>query len=185
MNLGPTLITPRLILRPPTQEDFDGFASMAQEEDTMRFIGGAAPRDAAWRGMATMAGAWALLGYAMLSVIEKETGEWIGRLGPWRPGGKEGGWPGDEVGWGLKRAAIGKGYAFEGATAAIDWAFDELGWNHVIHSIDKANAPSIALAQRLGSKREREHVQLPAPFQTVKVDIYGQSRAEWRARPRW
>ncbi|MEQ1856760.1 MAG: GNAT family N-acetyltransferase, partial [Longimicrobiales bacterium] len=116
MSLGPTLVTPRLILRPPTQEDFDGFASMAKEEDTMRFIGGVAPRDMAWRGLATMTGAWALLGFSMFSVLERETGEWIGRLGPWRPGGKQGGWPGDEVGWGLKRAAMGKGYAAEGAT---------------------------------------------------------------------
>ena len=46
MSIGPTLITARLILRPPQHEDFDGFASMAQEEDTMRFIGGLAPRDA-------------------------------------------------------------------------------------------------------------------------------------------
>lgn len=184
MNLGPTLVTPRLILRPPTQEDFDGFASMAQEEDTMRFIGGALRRDAAWRGMATMAGAWSLLGYSMFSVIEKETGEWIGRLGPWRPGGKEGGWPGDEVGWALKRAAMGKGYAAEGAAAALDWAFDHLGWDHVIHCIEKANAPSIALALRLGSKRERENVALPAPYDAVNVDIYGQSRAQWRGRPR-
>ncbi|MEQ1856888.1 MAG: GNAT family N-acetyltransferase, partial [Longimicrobiales bacterium] len=90
--------------------------------------------------------------------------------------------PGDEVGWGLKRAAMGKGYAAEGATAAIDWAFDHLGWDHVIHCIDKLNAPSIALALRLGSKLEREDVMLPAPYDTVKVDIYGQSRAQWRAR---
>ncbi len=182
MNLGPTLLTPRLILRPPTQEDFDAFASMALEEDTMRFIGGTAARDAAWRTMATMAGSWALLGFSMFSVLERETGEWIGRLGPWRPGGTEGNWPGNEVGWGLKRSAMGRGYAAEGATAAIDWAFDHLGWDHVIHSIQEENAPSIALALRLGSTLEREDVSLPAPYEAVKVDIYGQSRTRWRAR---
>ncbi len=180
--IGPTLTTARLILRPPAQEDFDGFAQMASEEETMRFIGGVVPRDAAWRGMATLAGSWALLGYGMFSVLRRDTGEWIGRLGPWRPGGKEGGWPGDEVGWGLKASAMGQGFAAEGAIAAIDWAFDHLGWDHVIHSIDKKNAPSIALAERLGAKLEREDLALPAPFDMHMVDIYGQSKAAWRAR---
>ncbi len=182
--IGPTLTTARLTLRPPQHEDFDGYASMATEEDTMRFIGGVAPRDAVWRGMATLAGAWALLGYSMFSVLRRDTGEWIGRLGPWRPGGEEGGWPGPEVGWGLKRAAMGQGYAGEGATAAIDWTFDQLGWDRVIHCIDKANAPSIALALRLGSTLQRENVALPPPFDMHKVDIYGQTREQWRARAR-
>jgi RimJ/RimL family protein N-acetyltransferase len=179
---GPTLTTARLILRPPAHEDFDGFAEMSAEEETMRFIGGVGPRDAAWRGMAMLAGSWAMLGYGMFSVVKRDTGEWIGRLGPWRPGGRQGGWPGDEVGWGLKRSAMGQGYALEGATAAIDWAFDALDWEHVIHCIDKANAPSIALALRLGSQREREDVPLPAPYDANKVDIYGQSKAQWKAR---
>ncbi len=38
--------------------------------------------------------------------------------------------------------------------------------------------PSIRLAERLGSRRLRRDVEL-APFDTV-VDVYGQSREEWR-----
>jgi RimJ/RimL family protein N-acetyltransferase len=184
MTLGPTLTTARLILRPPRHEDFDGFAEMGAEEETMRFIGGLQARDAAWRTMATLAGAWTLLGYSMFSVLKRDSGEWIGRLGPWRPGGKEGDWPGDEVGWGLKKSAMGQGYALEGATAAIDWAFDTLGWDRVIHCIDKQNAGSIALAKRLGSALEREGHRLAPPFQDHLVDIYGQSRAQWKERAR-
>lgn len=182
MSLGPTLETARLIMRPPQQSDFDALAAMAQEEETMRFIGGMAPRDAAWRSLSNLAGSWALLGYGMFSVIEKESGRWIGRLGPWRPGGETGGWPGPEVGWGLIAAAQGKGYAYEGSAAALDWVFDTLDWDRVIHCIDKRNAPSIKLAMRLGSKLQREDVALPPPFESHKVDLYGQSRAEWRAR---
>jgi RimJ/RimL family protein N-acetyltransferase len=181
-DIGPTLTTARLILRPPQQGDFEGFVEFASDEDTMRFLGGVRPRDDVWRAMASLAGSWALLGYGMFSVLKRDTGEWIGRLGPWRPGGKEGGWPGDEVGWGVKRSAAGQGYAQEGAIAAIDWAFDHLGWNHVIHCIDKQNAPSIKLAQRLGSQLEREDIALPPPFEIHKVDVYGQSKAAWRSR---
>jgi RimJ/RimL family protein N-acetyltransferase len=182
--IGPTLETARLILRPPAQEDFDGFVAMGGEEETMRFLGGVRPADAIWRQVATLAGSWALLGFSMFSVIEKASGQWIGRLGPWQPGGEQGNWPGTEVGWGLRASAMGKGYAQEGATAAIDWAFDALGWDSVIHCIDKENAPSIALALRLGSQVQRRDVQLPAPFDDHMVDVYGQSRADWKARPR-
>ncbi|MBI3439750.1 MAG: GNAT family N-acetyltransferase [Proteobacteria bacterium] len=182
--LGPTIETARLLLRPPSQDDFDGFIAMGSEADTMRFIGGVKPPDAVWRQMATLAGSWALLGFSMFSVIEKASGEWIGRLGPWQPGGERGNWPGTEVGWGLRKSAMGKGYAQEGAIAAIDWAFDTLGWDNVIHSIDKENAPSIALALRLGSRLQREDVAMPAPFEGQFVDIYGQSRAEWKAHKR-
>lgn len=182
MQLGPTLTTARLILRPPIQADFDAWAEMYAEPETMKFIGGVQPRDAAWRYLATMAGAWALQGYAMFSVLERESGRWVGRLGPWRPGADQGGWPGTEVGWALNAAAQGKGYAAEGATAAIDWAFDHLGWDEVIHCIDPANAPSIRLAERLGSRWLRKD-KLPAPFD-IELDVYGQSRAEWQSRTR-
>ena len=118
----------------------------------------------------------------MFSVIEKETGRWIGRIGPWQPGGAQGGWPGTEVGWALCAAAQGKGYAHEGAVAAIDWAFEHLGWEEVIHCIAPANTPSIKLAERVGSRWMR-HDKLPPPF-NVELDIYGQTKAEWRARKR-
>lgn len=179
---GPTLETARLILRPPIHSDFDGFAAMSQEAETMRFIGGVAARDAAWRTMSMITGSWALLGFSMFSVIEKATHEWIGRIGPWRPGGREGSWPGDEVGWAIRAASQGRGFAAEGAAAAIDWAFDVLGWDHVIHCIDPDNTRSIALAERLGSRLERAAVPLAAPYEGVSIDIYGQDRTEWRKR---
>lgn len=51
-------------------------------EAAARFIGGVMPRSVCWRQLITMIGAWHAHGFAMLSVIEKETGRWIGRLGP-------------------------------------------------------------------------------------------------------
>lgn len=176
-ELGPTLETARLVLRPPAGADFDAWAEFLGDPEAARHIGGAQPRAAAWRSMATMTGAWALQGFSMFSVLEKATGAWIGRLGPWAPEG----WPGTEVGWGLARSAWGKGYALEGSTAAIDWAFDHLGWTEVIHTIAPENTASAALAQRLGSIN-RGPGRLPAPFEALPVDIWGQSREDWRAR---
>ena len=86
------------------------------------------------------------------------------------------------MGWGIARRVFGRGYAGEAARACLDFAFDRLGWTDVIHSIDPANAPSVALAERLGSRR-RADARLPDPFNKT-IGIWGQTRDEWRAQPR-
>ncbi len=79
--------TPRLLLRVPTLTDLDAWAAMMEDPDAARFIGGAMPRAMSWRGLMTMIGAWHAHGFGMFSVYEKETGRWVGRLGPWQPEG--------------------------------------------------------------------------------------------------
>ncbi len=176
MRIGPRLETERLLMRVPEACDFDAFAELNADPVAMHFIGGHMPRAAAWRKFLVMPGAWVVQGFGMFSVLDKVTGEWLGQLGPWQPEG----WPGTEVGWGFKRGAWGKGYAHEAAVAAIDWAFDTLGWDEVIHSIDPDNAASIVLAQRLGS-RNRGPGTLPEPFAAARIDIWAQSRSQWHA----
>ena len=176
---GPNLETERLILRPTAMEDFPRWAELMADPETARFIGGVQAPAATWRAMMSMAGAWSLTGVAMFSVIEHETGLWLGRIGPWQPLG----WPGTEVGWSLHPDAHGKGYAMEAAIASIDYALDVLGWTEVIHCIDPDNVPSQKLAERLGSTN-RGPGTLPAPFEAARVDIWGQSRDQWRARRR-
>jgi RimJ/RimL family protein N-acetyltransferase len=177
--MGPTLETARLMLRPPREEDLGGWAELMADEESARYIGGPMTRSAAWRAMATMAGSWLLKGFGMFSVLEKETGRWIGRVGPWQPEQ----WPGAEVGWGLLRSAWGQGYARESAEAAIDWAFDALGWDEVIHIIAPQNAPSQALARRLGAVNAGP-TRMPPPYEAIAVDLWRQSREEWAQRGR-
>ena len=175
--IGPTLETARLILRPPSSQDIDAYAAFMADEQSARHLGGVQERAMAWRSLATLTGAWTLNGFSMFSFIEKETGRWVGRGGPWLPEG----WPGPEIGWGIVRSALRKGYAKEAATAAIDWAFTELGWTRIIHCIEPANSASIATARSLGSSLLEQGVRAPAPF-TSTWDVYGQTRAQWYAR---
>jgi len=176
---GPVLDTPRLSMRPPRGDDFDAWAEFAADVAATRYLGGPVTRTVAWRSFLTMAGAWAVQGFAMFSVIERSSGRWIGRVGPWYPEG----WPGTEVGWGIVSDCWNCGYATEAAIAAIDWVFDVLDWREVIHVIDVDNAASQAVARKLGS-RNRGRGRLPAPHESAIVDIWGQSREEWRARSR-
>ncbi len=177
MAIGPVIETQRLILRPPLAEDFDGFCELMADETSAKFIGGVQPTEVVWRTLCVMAGAWTINGFSMFSVIEKETGRWVGRLGPWQPAG----WPGTEVGWGLLTSAQGRGYALEGASAAMDYAVDILGWTEIIHCIDEKNTPSIKIAERLGSAYLRQ-VSAPPPHDGKQWDVYGQTADAWCAR---
>ena len=175
---GPVLETARLVLRPPRLDDLDGWAAFQADEESTLWLGGPKSRSESWRGLMQVAGSWSLLGFGMFSVLERDTGRWVGRVGPLHPED----WPGDEVGWGIAREAWGRGYATEAAAAAMEWAFDTLGWTEIIHCIDDGNTASERVAEHLGSRRLRRGT-LPPPV-AVELTIWGQTRDEWRARPR-
>ena len=174
---GPTIHTDRLILRPVAAGDFEALAAMSADPRVMSFLGGEQPRSVAWRSFLSMAGAWTLQGFGMFSVIERDTGVWLGRIGPHRPEG----WPGTEVGWALIHDAWGKGYALEAAAAAMTYSVESLGWTDIIHCIADENLASQRVARRLGSGR-RGLARLPAPIDE-DIGLWGQTAAQWRARP--
>lgn len=172
----PYIETARLILRPTRMEDFEGWAAQVADAENVRFIGGRQSRPVAWRTFLTMAGAWRVQGFGMFSVLEKATGAWVGRVGPWRPEG----WPGNEVGWAINRDRWGLGYATEAAVASMDWAFEQLGWLDVIHCIAPENVASQKVAEKLGSQNYGR-VMLPDPYQGAIAELWRQSRAQWYA----
>ncbi len=170
----PVLETERLILRVPQAGDFDRYAEFFAH-DSSAIIGGPHVRADAWRRFLQMPGAWMLQGFAMFSVIEKSSGLWVGQAGPWYPDG----WPGTEVGYAFHQDARGKGYCTEACVASMDWAFDVLGWDEVIHSIRPDNVPSQKIAQRLGAANRGPGVFTP-PHDAHGIEIWGQTRDEWR-----
>src|SRR6266581_3949526 len=97
MNLDwPALETERLILRPWKPDDFEPYARFSADEESMRYLGrDGRPTDAAetWRTICLFIGHWYLRGYTLWAVEEKATGEFVGRVGPWKPEG----WPDLEV----------------------------------------------------------------------------------------
>lgn len=171
----PVIETARLILRPPVVEDFSRWAEFHADPETNRFLGGVQPPPQTWRTMMAVIGQWAATGEAMFSVIEKDSGLWMGRIGPLHPYG----WPGTEVGWSLHPDARGRGYAIEAAAASMDYAVDVLRWTDVIHCIAPANLASARVAERLGSTN-RGPGRLPEPMQDERIDLWGQSADQWR-----
>ena len=170
---GPILETERLLLRVQQAGDFERYAEMLAHPSSLH-ISGPLLRHEAWRRFLQMPGAWMVQGFAMFSVVEKSSGRWMGQAGPWCPDG----WPGTEVGYSFHMDARGKGYATEACAAAMDYAFDILGWDEVIHSISPENTASQTVAQRLGS-RNRGPGKLPPPLDVHAIEIWAQPRAEW------
>jgi RimJ/RimL family protein N-acetyltransferase len=141
----PTVRTERLVLREWRAGDFAGYREMTGDPEVARFVGGVVPDGVAWRQMAMHAGHWALRGYGNWAVTTAG-GEFVGRVGFWRPHG----WPGLELGWALRRSAWGRGYATEAGEAALAWGWDHLDADEVVSLIHPDNGASQRLARRLG-----------------------------------
>jgi RimJ/RimL family protein N-acetyltransferase len=59
-----------------------------------------------------------------------------------------------EIGFTLARVHQGKGFASEAVSVLLDYAFDTLGLHRVVAIADCRNAPSVALLERVGMRRE-------------------------------
>jgi RimJ/RimL family protein N-acetyltransferase len=166
------LETERLTLRMLRESDFEPYAEMVADAEVMRFIadGHALSRPLAWRNLALMVGHWQLRGYGPWAVEERSTGQLVGRIGFWKPEG----WPGFELGWILRRQFWGRGYASEGARAALDFGFTHMQEPEVISLIYPDNAASIRVALRLG---EQLAGRLELMGRTALV--YHITRAQW------
>jgi RimJ/RimL family protein N-acetyltransferase len=77
----------------------------------------------------------------------------------------------------LGRQWWGRGFAAEGARAALSYAFDTLVRDHVISVIYPENRASIRVAERLGEQLERtiEMSGRPALIYGVRRDAWGGS----------
>ena len=170
-----TLETDRLTLRMLRESDIDAYAEMCSDPEVMRYIGDGQPlaRPMAWRNLAMMVGHWSLRGYGLWAAEERSSGVLVGRIGFWNPEG----WPGFELGWMLRRSFWGKGYATEGARAALRFAFGRLAQPHVISLIHPENAASIRVAERLGERRLDSVAVMGKPALVFRI-----TREEWAER---
>ena len=85
----------------------------------------------------------------------------MGRAGLHRPEVAD--WPGLEVGWALRPAYWGKGYATEAGRRSITYAFEEMEADEVFSVIHPGNERSQAVARRLGLSLVDERVLSSLP----------------------
>ncbi len=167
MNV-PELSTERLVMRGFREDDIDAWAAISADAETTRWVGDpeGLSRGGAWRLMAYMLGHWELRGYGQWALIERDTGELVGRTGLLYPEG----WPGLEVGWLVGRSHWGRGFAPEAGRATLEWAHDALGVDHVISLIEDSNERSQRVAEKLGMQVEGRTRILD---DTIEVRVFG------------
>lgn len=147
----PTVETDRLILRAPHADDLPRMTSFFETERS-HMVGGPLDAMGSWTSLVKRLGHWTLNGYGLWHLTDKATGAFVGWTGMiFAPG-----WDEPELGWTVMDEAEGKGFAFEAAHAARDFAARTQGLDGVMSYIAHANDRSMALATRLGAVYERE-----------------------------
>jgi len=152
--IPPELRTERLLLRRWRASDLDAYAEIIGDPEVSRYLGDGLPvdRNGAWRQLALYLGHLALRGYSHWAIELLESGEFIGRAGPWMPEG----WPALEIGWAISPTHQGRGYATEAGRVAQRVAWENLRPDRLISLVRPGNAASAAVARKLGGVLDEE-----------------------------
>lgn len=150
-----SIVTGRLVLRPPTVDDFDDLAALWTDASLLRYIGRASTQEEVWVRLLKYSGHWALFGFGYWMLHEADSGRFIGEAGIAFQ--RRTGMPahGDlpEAGWMLRSSAQGNGFAREALAAILNWTEPRLGATGVTCLIDPMNEASFRLAESQGFKK--------------------------------
>jgi RimJ/RimL family protein N-acetyltransferase len=172
------LETERLVLRPFHAADVGLLMELDSDPEVMRFLTGGKPTppDVVEREVLPK-----LLAGGFWAALEKATGEFLGWF-EFRPCPA-----GTELGYRLRRAAWGKGYATEGAQALVDKGFRELGVQRVVGFTMAVNTRSRRVLEKAGLGFVRTlHQQWSCPIHGAEHgDVeYALRKRDWQRRRR-
>ncbi len=136
----PELRTDRLRLRAPRIDDFPIYSRFSEAPET----------EAAWLDFCQIVASWSLRGFGPWTMEPGDGGAALGAIVL----GHEYGDPEPEIGWVVAPDAEGRGYATEGARAALAHAFGPMGFATLVSYVDEDKPRSIAVAERLGGQRD-------------------------------
>lgn len=158
--------TPRLILRQYTARDFEALHGMTSSPEMFRYSErGPMSREESWARLLRHAGHWALEGYGVFAIEEKETGRFVGESGicHFRRRVDPAFDDCPEITWSIIPAAQGQGYATEAARAALRWADDLRSIKRTVCLIHAGNRVSLRVAGKLAYRPFRECVYRDYP----------------------
>ena len=144
----PTLTTERLLLRPLRLHDVEALNAIQSDPVHMRFYPHPFSMDESRDWILRMQARYDEIGFALLAVEDRATGEFLGNVGPHLQHVDDV----DEVelGWSVTPARARQGIATEAAIACRGWVFATLDVDHVISLILPQNLASRGVAENLG-----------------------------------
>jgi ribosomal-protein-alanine N-acetyltransferase len=180
--------TPRLLLRPWRDEDVDSFAAMFDDPAVMEFLPAQKDRAHIDAIVGRVRAHFDAHGFGWWAAELKRTGlrgtgAFIGFVGLSRVPFEAHFTPAVEVGWRMASAYWGKGYATEGARAAMHAGFTQLGLDEIVSFTVPANARSWGVMERIGMTHDPaddfDHPRLPQGDPLRRHVLYRISRARW------
>ena len=143
----------RLNFRLMTDDDLEDMSAMLADPSVMEFYPSPKSRGEAQAWIDWNKRNYSEHGYG-LWIIETKSGEFVGDCGlTWQA---VNGRPELEVGYHVRSAMQGRGYATEAAAACRDFARDALGAVHLVAIIHPANTASRRVAQKIGLEFEED-----------------------------
>jgi RimJ/RimL family protein N-acetyltransferase len=176
----------RLSLRRISPGDLDELAALSAQEEVWRFpYGRGLTRDETRTFVDAQVRDWDEVGFGLWVARPREGGAAIGVVGVSVPRFLPAILPAVEVGWRFAPSAWGRGYATEGAAAALDEAFTTLGLDSVCSLPQADNPQSARVAERLGMTLLGE-VTIPANERRGQLTAlhYVIDREAWTAQRR-
>jgi len=177
------ILTPRLELRRFRPDDLGSLAEVFAKPEVWKFPYGRGLSESETAVFLNgQLEAWGANGFGCWLAIERQTGRTIGYLGLSIPTFLPDILPAVEVGWRLDPSAWGKGYATEGAEAALRQGFTELGLDEICSVPQSGNPASTAVCRRLGMTWERT-VQIPPNDRRgpLEADLFKLTRDQWQS----
>ncbi|MCA9661079.1 MAG: GNAT family N-acetyltransferase [Myxococcales bacterium] len=181
------LETARLRLRPWSDDDLAPFAAMSADPEVMEHMPARLSRAQSDDLAAKIRGHMRERGFGLWAVelLRPAPAPFVGFVGLSVPHFDAPFTPCVEIGWRLARAHWGRGYATEGARAALAYGFGALALAEIVSFTTPRNLRSIAVMERLGMVRDPaedfDHPRLPAAHPLARHVLYRLSRARWAA----
>ena len=184
----PRVTTERLLLREWLPSDREPFARMNADPRVVEFLSRPLDRAASDELVDRIEARWASDGHGLWAVERRDDRAFIGFVGLAAPTFEAAFTPCVEIGWRLDAAAWGRGYATEGARAALRFGFEEHDLAEIVSFTVPANRRSRAVMERLGMTRDpADDFDLPSLAEGHELRrhvLYRLSREAWLAAVR-
>jgi RimJ/RimL family protein N-acetyltransferase len=154
--LGPVIETERLRLRRWQAGDLAPYAAINSDHEVMQTLLSTLTVEQTRAEIAVHEDNFERLGYGVWAVELRDTAEFIGSVGlePYNYPTMVV-VPTVAICWKLAHEFWGQGFAYEAASAVVDYAFKELGMNDVVALFERSNVRSVRLMQRLNMQLDK------------------------------